>query len=460
MTRTPILSLALILLALATVSGMAAQAADADSSQAHTVSDTGAGEIPAVAQVGTVLYKDGNVTITDTTIPPPHIPDGLTKIAGEAAALTDWNDTDLSDMYYDPATDRIRIVATTPEGNEVAKQFASRYPNQVGIDTGPLSHLQLKDAGRDLVATNEFLSSHARELGVSRGGRGVDVVVDSLPADPDELIEAASKYPFDVTFILDNSKPVDYAPFDEDRRHDVSPYAGGLGYIVAIGSTFDYQCSGAFGYRETGTDFMLTAGHCYRTGSSDDRMYMLDAGSTWTDPALGVWAGNWNGRSSMNSSYNSIQVNGAYHGDVALVNLSQRSHAAGDSIWDGGPSTTNKSDVYNRFAPFLDLYLCRGGATSGSSCGTLRVTGVNLDIQVAPGQWLREADKAFASNSDECSFAGDSGGSVYAYRTSTTVSAVGVVSGHTTYSGGSCQQRFTGAEEAVQAWGGDVRQTG
>lgn len=405
-------------------------------------------------------FRDGNVTLRFGLEDVPSMPGDFSDVAARAAGLTDWNDREFADIYFDSDQNRVVLVPTTGVGAALASEFAAAYPTQVAVSPGKYSHAELKDGGRQLIADDPFLANHARELSVSLGSRGIDVLLDVAPEDEAQLVAAAEKYPFEVTFIVDQRVPVEGAPYDEDRRHDVDPYSGGLGYITANGATGTGLCSGAFGYRESGTDFMLTAGHCYFNNGSNDRMYMLTSGSTWASPQLGVWAGNWNGRSSTNTTDGSIQVNGSFHGDLALVNLTDRSHSAGNRMWEGGASTTNKDDVYNRIAPYLDLFICKGGASSGSSCGTLKVTGVNVDINLGNGVWLRNGDRAVAQNVNECSVSGDSGGSIYAYRTATTVTAVGVISGHTTFSDGTCQQRFTGAEEAVQAWGGDVRATG
>lgn len=416
-----------------------------------------------------IYWSKDNVTVTSDVDARDELtmPARFYEAAAGAAGLADWNDDDFADSYYDPTRERVMIVPVTDVGTSMAKEFVAKFPDLVDIAPGLLSHADLKDAGRKLIDVDPFLSEHAFELAVSHGSHGIDISIDRLTVDFAYLAATVEPLPFNVTFIVNERTPVPGDALDEDRREDTSPYSGGMGFIGAIGNNPEARCSAGFGYREGSNDFMLTAGHCFARTSNFDRMYIAAPGTDWenvnTTAELGEYAGDYNGRSSWHLTDGSVQVNGAFHGDVSLVNVSSRSHGSGDRMWDGGAHTTNKETVKYAEAPFVGEFLCLSAAAGGSTCGTLKVKGVNVDTQLPSpfggSYWLREHDRARAENFSECSESGDSGGSVYSSATG-GVAAVGIISGHDDYSqdGGYCIQRFTGTEEAVQAWGGFVKQ--
>lgn len=211
---------------------------------------------------------------------------------------------------------------------------------------------------------------------------------------------------------------------------------------------------------ETNTDFMFTAGHCFELGTADDQMFTMNG--AWLNSFDELqYAGLFSGRTSWNDGVGSRQVptDNQFHGDIGLVNTETVGRATGNGMWDGGPGTVNKSAVTSRLAPSVGLNVCLSGATSGIQC-TVEVTAINVDVNIQnSGIWLRDGDLARGETQANCSEGGDSGGSIFRRSGSTsTIVAIGTISGHTDFTVGGCQQRFTGAEEAVQAWGGDVKQ--
>jgi hypothetical protein len=401
----------------------------------------------------------GNLTVTFGRYDAPDLPDEMAGLAGAAAQLADDNAEDIAGSWYDPTTRSIAIAPNSLRGRTLAQEFAAEHDN-VEVSPSMLSHVELKELGRTLVDKVPVLRQMTQVLGVDpqRGGVYLEVAAE-LP-DLQPVITAVSVLPIPVELRVTGLVPLEDQPlFDDNRRSDETPFSGGFGYKTGNGgqATGGY-CSGAFGYTEGDTDFSLTAGHCFVVGTPDNQMFTMNGAWLNTNDEL-QYAGLFTGRTSMQSltaGSRRVPTDDQFHGDVALVNNQTVGRASGNNMWDGGPGTVSKSPVTSRIAPSLGLNVCIGGATSGSVC-TAEVTAVNADINInGSGVWLRDADLAHGDTHANCSDGGDSGGSIFR-RSVGEIVAVGVISGHTNYGGGGCQQRFTGAEEAIQAWGGGVK---
>jgi len=210
-------------------------------------------------------------------------------------------------------------------------------------------------------------------------------------------------------------------------------------------------------YADGSTQYELTAGHCFPQGTTHTEMWSLNG--PFMSETKSEHAGNWHGRTTwLDGTGTRLSSDGQYHGDVSLIQVTETGHEVGNMIWDGSATTTDRTFVHIREAPAMGNPVCKAGATSGESC-LLTINHTNFDFDLGSEGWLRNGDSANAGDS-RCSQGGDSGGSVYDWRLfngNTYAVAVGVISGHKDFVTGGCLQRFTGVEEAVQLWGGDVR---
>jgi len=172
--------------------------------------DAGVRRAPERASID---WSSGNVTITTRAGAEagPPMPDRLQDAAAAAAELVDWHDTDFADTYYDPASDRVMLVPTSSRGRELAEMFVDEWSGLAATASGAVSHVELMDAGRVLIATDEFLSRHAYQLGVSRGSLGIDIHINTLSVDRGHLKRLVADLPFHVTFI---AQPTSSVPGD------------------------------------------------------------------------------------------------------------------------------------------------------------------------------------------------------------------------------------------------------
>lgn len=383
------------------------------------------------------------------------LPDKLAPYARTAAGLIDEHDDDFAGSLVDPDRNVLIIRVVTDEGRELV---AKSYPQDAPIEvvSAPVSHLQQMEEFRalvdDMIANDKTFLERITSFGINGPGDGW---ILNLKADLTDNQKTALEARLTSPLLVVVEVPVENSPdpFD-DRKNDQSPYAGGFRYGIASNNNpLVGRCSSAFGFEQGGEDYILTAGHCFVTGTNYDRLWSVTGpDSNMSKNGLG---GIWNGRTSMAANYTSKQMSdNKYHGDVALVNVSNQNNSVQGQMWDGGASTSNKSAVTSRDNPTLNDLVCIGGSETGSSCGYTTQL-VNFDFPV-PGGWLRNIDEARKSDPNACSRGGDSGGSIYRHN-GTEIVAVGVISGHTEYTD-ACTQRFTGAEEAIEAWGGHIKQ--
>ena len=243
------------------------------------------------------------------------------------------------------------------------------------------------------------------------------------------------------------------------RQEDDSPYAGGFRLAMRDSSANTASgsgwCSGGYGYNESSTKYMLNAGHCFAQGT--DYSYMWNTYSGTCPCVKKTYSGHLS-NSSWVAGEGSVKVgdDNNWHGDLSRVNVTTANKDSGDQIWWGTTNTSNKIPVTQRRAPTFADQLCINGVTSGSDCG-IAVSDTNGTWVYSNGEHLVYGDRAYSAHSYDCSQPGDSGGSVVFNHVGaeTEATAVGVISG-SGGSGGGCFQYFTGVEEAMQAWGGQL----
>lgn len=400
---------------------------------------------------------DPSVSVMHSPWPRPdlaQITDADRDRLASASELVDFNKEMFAGAY--PSKDAVIVVATSDLGEVVAREALEEVPG-VRVVRGDLSVERANEIGLDLYRASPQL---AKKLWVwtvdpAAGTLRIGVMQELSDDDISLLRETASAKGIAIDVYVDP----DATRVEADSRlEDPSPFAGGFRYVTADGATSSaaapYSCTGGFGFAVAGTRYMLTAGHCSERGSDFTFMWNTEDSACCIKKTYGG-----------HRSYTSYDSDGSYrvgqddqfHGDVGLINVTTAGKDVGASIWWGGVDATEKIPVTSRRAPTLNDPLCINGAVSGSDCGVV-VVDVNTTCVYGGGDILVNADRAFSSSAADCSQHGDSGGSVIYNHSGAETEAVaeGIVNGHSSDSSG-CYQLFTGVEEAIQAWGGNVR---
>lgn len=204
--------------------------------------------------------------------------------------------------------------------------------------------------------------------------------------------------------------PVTYVtgevPQADGRYDDYAPYYGG-GAI--INDDNHARCTAGWAVTDGGgQSYLLTAGHCGRTGGGWHN-------GSWTTPGTGLWVGT------------GAQENPGH--DILLITASSAGR-----IWDGDSSGTFTAGVAGWDWVYANEWVCQSGSTSGAVCG------IQNTADFAYGGWYLDAygnteywsDLIVARRTDGGlpSQAGDSGGPVFALSGDYNVVAKGTVTAH------------------------------
>jgi hypothetical protein len=383
--------------------------------------------------------------------PSEAVPPGLEETAADASQLVDFNPNQYAGSWYEPSTQRVTIASVTGAIGSAGKN-ARRLSadNDVTVVPAQFSLAEGQKALDEFMAT-AAIAHRVVNFGVAPDGNGFQLDVLGEPT-ADEL-QGLSVLPGHVdvrTGLTDAGHPT-------DAMNDASPFAGGsrFGSIVPGGTTLNVCTSGFPFLGDSGVKFLLTAGHCVPKGSTW-KIYKLNG--PVLSPTLDVQIAQNDSpgaRTSWDSNAGTVNAGGdsAKHGDVAMFNVSAYGKDIGDSIWI---SQTAKRNVVSRDTPSVGGSVCRAGIRDWETCG-FTIDSVNTSHTYNDGTTIRQGDLAYLASSNTCSLDGDSGAPVYR-RTNGDAIAIGIVSG--TYSVptvGGCMLVFTGVEEAIQAWGGDLK---
>lgn len=402
------------------------------------------------------------VVVINGSKPPPDssgVQDSDFQLRHDAADLVDFH-KDLFAGEYVSEDGVVVIVAATEEGVAAAsKMLGDRQDAR--IDMMSVSLTDVMDAVSAWVAASPELASHFHSAWLNVRTRELEVVVNNDPTIRDLASLGEIVRPWGIAarlFIDPNESGFTLA---DSRQEEASPYAGGARYArvdssASSGTTTGF-CSTGFGYKIGAADYMLTAGHCFP--QQTDFHYMWTAKLFSTAYVKNVVAGNrQGGDTSWNDASGTVQggLDNGWHGDLAIVNVSVFGRTSGDHIWWGAVGTTVKIPVTSRIAPHFEDPICFNGYVSGSDCGTVIVE--TNGMYTLGGEQMKWGDIAESSSVADCPTHGDSGGSIiYNHQgAETDATAIGVVSGFST-TGGDCTMLFTGAEEAMQRWGGSVK---
>lgn len=408
----------------------------------------GAGPPAAAAGSSLVQYREEAWPTPDLS----SISDEARSDLRAASALVEYNKDDFAGTYVDGKA-RVAVVPSSNKGYELA---AAKFGlnSRIVIERSTLSLNRASELGLSLFRSNDSLAAKIWQWAIEPNGSALRLGVFQTLTEGDqaEIGRFAAENNLAINVYIDQRATRGEL---NNRLGDDSPYAGGFRYVgVSAGGTQILSCSGGFGYRIGTTDYMLSAGHCFDRGTIYDRMWNTYDGVCCTKKVYSGLRSNttWNnGVGTVNAGSDS-----AKHGDLSLVDVSTASKAAGDQVWWGSVSTSNKIPVTERRVPTVGDWICINGIASGSDCGTT-IQGTNINHVYSNNEILQNGDWATSSSTADCSQNGDSGGSVVLDHTGaeTQATAIGIVSGSGI--GWMCDQYFTGIEEARQAWSGDVK---
>lgn len=208
--------------------GAEAQETDAVASEAPNTNERA--KAPVAEQRAPERF--GNLTVTYGRYDPGDLPDDLADVASEAAGLADDNAGEIAGSWYDAATGSVSIAPTTERGRQLAEQFATGK-ERVTVVSREFTHIQLKEAGRTLVDEVPVLRTETQVLGVDAKTGGIFLEVATELPDLKPVITAVEALPFPVELRVTGDIPLkDQTIVDDSRRHDESPYSGGLGYSM------------------------------------------------------------------------------------------------------------------------------------------------------------------------------------------------------------------------------------
>lgn len=409
------------------------------------------------AAMGTVAADDASEDLVQYFGPRP-LPD-LSMITREAleqstqaSELVDANKSDFCGSYVNGSSEVIVMVATD-RGYGLATRAFDNNP-AVSIRWGDRSLAEVNDFGllifRSLPSISDEIWMWAIDPTTCVLQLGILQPFDDVQTSLIAKFATTNELP--IAIYIDETAA---RPEKSNRLEDGSPFSGGFRYVAANGTTSGAtqgtSCSGGFGYEIGSTDYILTAGHCFEKGTSFDQMWNTFAGPCCTKKTHIGHRSN----TTWNDGDGTVRAGGddAHHGDLALVNVSIAGKQAGHSIW--WPDNNSKIPVTARVPPTVSQQICINAWVSGSDCG-LGVVYTNENYVYNDGDVLINGDVGFSTSTADCSQPGDSGGSVIIDHSGaeTQATAVGIVSGRETSD--ACLQFFTGAEEAIQAWGGHL----
>lgn len=414
------------------------------------------GTLGTTASADGSLVTYGEPTVSVSSDDWPAVTQGLIQVV---TSLVDENKSEFLGSYVNDDNDVVLVPASSL-GVSLATQLGA-LPGLI-VESANVSISQAYDLGEQIRELSPTLAESVIMWGGYPQNRGIFLTVPSMPAEAErqsiEDFASSQSLPIYVE-VVDGLTPLELA---DSRVVDASPYSGGARYASANGAsssaTLKQACSMGFSYKVGSTDYVLTAGHCFPTNSDNDWMWIYSGSNS--SPSKYQYAGKVC-CSTFKTGTGTITngLDSGYHGDLALVNVTAASRSASPNIWWGAASTTTKIPVTSRTAPAVGNPVCANGAVSGSDCG-LKVWKTNTSGTTASGETFRDIDAATSSSQADCPVQGDSGGSiVYDHSGAETAArGIGIVSAYSLGSGAtSCVMTFTGAEEAVQAWGGNVK---
>jgi hypothetical protein len=321
-----------------------------------------------------------------------------------ASAIAGLGRTDYRDIFsgvkIDQATGRVTVYATDPERAEgmVATGLAAlskgeRDTTSVEITQSRYARIELEQAAAQVraAADTKRAAIDVHSIVIPSDGRGLEVRTDA-PQRADALSAmAAGAGPVaaaDIVMVAGSPvRPV-------SRESPQSPYPGGIPTRVSTRSS-GWDCTSAFGVRDaSGTQFLLTAEHCYNTGNNVRAM---------------------NGNNIGNVQAVDVEF------DAALIRGNAQS-----GVWVNDDYMFH---VRSQQWSFEGEYVCQSGYTSYPNRCQIQIINDYLQYHLGDGKGWRTGVEGRQCSGCPSVAHGDSGGPVWSIRSSDGyVAARGVVS--------------------------------
>ncbi|QQE79552.1 S1 family peptidase [Alicyclobacillus sp. SO9] len=262
---------------------------------------------------------------------------------------------------------------------------------------------------KQLLQIHHTVSQNAKTLfskGIHLVSNGPDIKTGKEEINVANLTPSQKKYilkKFGKSNVEVNSVGTSSIPhLTASRSSDSAPWNGGD--FITDDSTGD--CTDGFGVHTTTQAFLLTAGHCYSTGTS-----VYNGAMT-----LGLGSFSYMGSVSGNGTSNEI--------DSALISASGGSSKL---IWSGSSSNPVRDAVSGTSSVVVGDQVCQSGAFDGELCG-LVVQNADMTIYPDNGKYTFTHEvEASNTSGGIANGAGDSGGPVFRWIGS-YLYAVGTVS--------------------------------
>lgn len=204
-------------------------------------------------------------------------------------------------------------------------------------------------------------------------------------------------------------------PLPQRTLHPLADVYGGQPYLIHS-PTEDARCSAAFPGRAlpSGAPQLLSAGHCVLTGSTTYELSMTAPSSaTGSGGTVGGALGGWvSGANQFGNDADSSRI------ALTAGHTPQPGALTWGAGGTGAPLGTAPQTVTGVAAAVVNAPLCKSGSTTGWTCGTIRQT--DQQVEVDDGGVIHTVNAIIAST---CADHGDSGGAAL-----TGTIAVGLVS--------------------------------
>ncbi|MFI0445598.1 hypothetical protein [Actinomadura sp. 6N118] len=281
-----------------------------------------------------------------------------------------------------------------PAAMKTAMSTAGRH---APVRVVPATHSQA-DLRAAITPIYEYMKKHpggpVHSVGIRQDGSSIEV--GSSAADLRTVAADLPKMNIPVKVVRKE------APKPTSRLEDTAPYYGGA--RITNPDKGNRYCTSGFGVKNgAGTEFLLTAAHCY----------------TPPDRAARYTSGTLIGRASHE----------VYWHDLIMIPTD-----AGNRVYDGGVGSGEFSKVVHAWDwVYTGDYLCTSGSVSGVVCNVIQGNAFNYaycDYDF-DGDWTCKDDLLLAYQNDglEASRPGDSGGPVFGLRGDGVV-AKGIIAGN------------------------------
>jgi hypothetical protein len=131
-----------------------------------------------------------NVTVEDSVVLPPRLPEDLIAASARLAGLVDFHDSDFSGSWYDTSDQKLHIGVATPVGRALLDKKGLAHDSNVVIERADRSLLEGQRFARAYVR-HSTLGQSIVGWGTLPQGDGIDLSVRAHHLTPAELEDLA-----------------------------------------------------------------------------------------------------------------------------------------------------------------------------------------------------------------------------------------------------------------------------